>query len=181
MKSIIRRNNYFLMLLIIVSVLFNNTASLQELENSEEAKFINIIENAINTWTNAPNDIQREQIPSNRNKALCSVNKNPVSWIGNVSRIGTGFISDDVIFKIVISNNITLTSGSFLDNDGSKVVRGSKLFNQIANLTVGQRVIFSGSFPKGTDTCLFETSLTNSGSIKSPDFTFIFKDVKLQN
>ena len=88
-------------------------------------------------------------------------------------------MSNDISFEVVISDYITLRTEGDLQEEGSKIIRGSKLFGEIENLAVGQKVMFSGVLFKGETTCLRETSLTNSGSITGPDFEIKFKDVKL--
>jgi hypothetical protein len=57
---------------------------------------------------------------------------------------------------------------------------GSTLYEQIARLSVGEKVIFSGTFAGGKD-FVEETSLTEEGSMNAPEFLFSFSGIRPAN
>jgi hypothetical protein len=145
---------------------------------AEEVTFIRIVQDANRRWNDAPNDIQRESMPNARNKALCNIPMTVSEWTGRVDSIGTYLASDQVSFSVSPVPNITLRTEGDLQNAGSKIQRGTSLFDAVSQLRSGQSVTFSGHFIKGDGTCLNETSLTNNGSMTDPEFEFIFTNVR---
>jgi hypothetical protein len=80
--------------------------------------------------------------------------------------------------SVVLVSNVTLRTEGDDQNAGSKIQRGTQLFNVVSNLAAGQSVTFSGRFIKGDKTCLLETSFTDNGSMTDPEFEFIFTNVR---
>jgi hypothetical protein len=144
---------------------------------AEEVTFIRIIQDAKHRWKDAPNDIQREPMPNARNMALCDVPTSVSEWTGHVGGIGT-YPSDEAFLSVVLVSNVTLRTEGDDQNAGSKIQRGTQLFNVVSNLAAGQSVTFSGRFIKGDKTCLLETSFTDNGSMTDPEFEFIFTNVR---
>lgn len=145
---------------------------------AEEVAFIRIIQDARHRWHDAQNDIQREPIPNARNRALCNVPITVSEWTGPVGRVGTYLASELVSLSVVLVPNVTLRTEGDLQNEGSKIQRGTPPFDAASKLTAGQSVTFSGRFIKGDKTCLQETSLTDNGSLTGPEFEFIFTNVR---
>jgi len=145
---------------------------------ADEAAFISINQDAKHRWQDALNDIQREPIPNARNMALCAVPVNVSEWTGHVGRVGTYLGSNQASLSVALVPNITLRTEGDLQNKGSKIQRGTRLFDAVSKLAAGQSVTFSGYFIKGDKTCLQETSLTNSGSLTDPEFQFVFRDIR---
>jgi hypothetical protein len=70
-----------------------------------------------------------------------------------------------------------LSTEGDLGNEGSKIQRGTRLFDAVSGLSVGPAVIFSGRFVQH-DNCLIERSFTTRGSMTDPEFEFIFSSLK---
>lgn len=145
----------------------------------DEENFISINQNAKLLWQQAPNEIQREPMRNARNASLCNAPMSVTDWAGHVQRVGTYMGKDGKgSLSVVIAPNITLRTEGDLQNEGSKIERGTPLFSAISGLSEGQSVIFSGRFIKGDKTCLSETSFTDKGSLTDPEFEFIFTNVR---
>jgi hypothetical protein len=145
----------------------------------DEADFVRINQEAKRAWEAAPNEIQQEPMRAARNTAVCSVPRSVTGWIGTVSYVGTYIGGKDGSINIQIDPKVTLRTEGDLANHGTKIHRGTELFDQISGLAKGQRVIFSGKFTKGEQTCLNETSLTDSGSVTDPEYEFAFTDIAI--
>jgi hypothetical protein len=97
---------------------------------------------------------------------------------GSVDRVGTYLASEAVSLSVTLAPNVALRTEGDLQNEGSKIQRGTGLFDAVSKLAAGQAVTFSGRFIKGKKTCLNETSLTTSGGMTDPAFLFAFTEVR---
>ena len=68
MNYIFNKSTYILTVTTILILILSTPLYSQEEYNAEEAKFIGILQEASRAWRDAPNDIQREKIPTNRTK-----------------------------------------------------------------------------------------------------------------
>jgi len=156
--------------------------------SDSERDFLNIIDSAIVQWGNVTRGLRRSEtqtaIVEQRNKALCNVPGSVSDWTGKVKSVGSLSESSPAYLYIALNDHVTLRpEGDLegaLEHKGSHVPKGTPLYEEISRLEPGQRVIFSGKFIKGKETCLYETSITNEGSITDPAFEFIFTEVKGQ-
>jgi len=89
---------------------------------------------------------------------------------------GKGIISvqlDGAEIRVETWNNAIsdLTNNTLIEH-------GSLLYKTISELKLGDKVIFSGTFLSGEDDYIAEKSLTEFGSMTSPEFTFRFTDIE---
>jgi hypothetical protein len=145
---------------------------------ADEVAFVATVQQAKQRWTDAPNDIQREGMVTARNNALCGMPANVSDWTGRIKRVGTYLALDKVALAVTLTPSITLRTEGDLQDAGTKVARGTPLFDSVATLAEGQQVRFSGNFLQGDKTCRVETSLTNNGSMTDPAFEFAFTKVE---
>jgi predicted aspartyl protease len=83
--------------------------------------------------------------------------------------------------KLLGPGNITVkTWNNGLSDIGSNTLipHGSTLYNQVANLAKGDTVLFIGSFAQGAEDYILEPSLTEEGSMSSPEFIFTFTSIR---
>ncbi|WP_304164229.1 hypothetical protein [Lonsdalea britannica] len=170
--------------LFITATLFSCSAVANELPD-KETKFIEIVNNAISETSSAKNDMQRGGIKVRRDDAICKgLKKRTVSgWVGKVKTIDSN--SDGKgIFEVEIAKDVALKTwnNAFSDvNYGTLIDPRSKLFGEASSLNVGDKVIFSGSFFRGDESCIKESSMSLSGGLKEPEFIFKFTDIKALN
>ena len=146
----------------------------------DEAIFVQIIQDAKHQWKDAPNDMQRMPMRAARDLALCSLHASVDEWVGTVADVNTYLFAEDLAsFSVTLVPNTTLRTEGDLENLGSKIARGTTLFEAVSKLAPGQKVIFSGHFIKSDRPCLVETSLTDRGSMTDPGFLFTFTGVKV--
>jgi hypothetical protein len=147
----------------------------------DQVAFIRMIDDARHRWQDAPNDIQREPMLGERDTALCRQPMNVTSWTGRVDHVGTYVFGSAASFTVNFASHITLGTEGDLDKQGTKIERGTPLFDVISKLAEGQAVTFSGHFISGYKSCLRETSITTGGSVTDPSFVFAFTEVSLDS
>jgi predicted RNA-binding Zn-ribbon protein involved in translation (DUF1610 family) len=102
-------------------------------------------------------------------------------WEGKIQNIQTNQGGDRAELTIVsnlASFKITYQTESLYSIfESTLLTKGSKVYNQIASLRVGQSVKFSGKFLTDDARGIKEQSLTERGSVESPEFIIVFYDV----
>ncbi|MCS3747795.1 hypothetical protein FHY18_003423 [Xanthomonas arboricola] len=133
------------------------------------------------------NDIQRSRAFNECNSSRVSFSKQGVrGWVGNITDISTDQGGD--VVSVDISATIDGFEAAFgtvgnriSDVDtGSLITPNHPLFNVLSNMKVGDRVRFSGKFlmhPE-TDRGVWESSLTERGSMDDPTFKLRFTDIE---
>lgn len=156
-------------------------APLPEIESS----FIQLVSQAQTDSAAALNDMQRGGIKAKRDHALCALlagERGTVSnWIGTVSIIDSNGDGKGVL-GIKIANDLTIsTVNNALSNTlyPSLIEPGSEIFTTASAMTVGQPIMFSGSFFRDDEACFAESSLTLHGNLGEPDFLFRFSAVSI--
>ena len=170
-------------LILLVSIgciiIYINSKEADRLPKNE-MEFIQLNEYTKDQWKNAPNEIQQERMRSDRDQSLCQHTRTVTNWIGTVDSVGSYWSLDDAppaSFGVKLNQNITLRTEGSTQDSGTKIIRGTALYNSIGRLTKGQKVIFSGEFLPGAKTCFDETSFTDNGSIMDPNYIFKFTEV----
>lgn len=97
-----------------------------------------------------------------------------VGWFGTIKAMNTTHEGDAYVEIAAPLEGLTLATwnNKFSDMNARTLIKaGSPLFERLADMEVGNWVIFSGQI-KG------EQSLTEAGSIASPTFTVRFSDIR---
>ncbi|MGE4259256.1 hypothetical protein [Shewanella sp.] len=148
----------------------------------EQIEFIKMINAYKAGFNNTKNELQESILRDKRKNALSelfrklSVN----SWVGTITDLSTD-TDGNASLTIKIADNIAIKTwnNSFSDQDyGSMVSKNSYVFNNLFNLSEGDKVVFSGRFYKSDRDGIDESSLTIAGSMTDPEFIFKFKDVR---
>ena len=130
----------------------------------EQKKFTYIID-LFNRWyETANNPLEKEAIPYIRGNNICNEVKQwggdatLQNWIGTIDSV----------------NNVAVSIATMKNKSGeNKIVLRST--NQITEkFKVGDTVLISGSFDLDKKNCFKELSLTEAGSMDSPEFSFVF-------
>ncbi|ENE5759145.1 hypothetical protein ABNN16_001103 [Salmonella enterica subsp. enterica serovar Braenderup] len=148
---------------------------------SKQHSFIEIVSKAQRDSANAKNDMVRGGIKSIRDDDICKLlgSQTIKNWTGVVKNLdanGDGW----GILEVEIAHGITLqtNNNSFTDiNENTLINPASDLFQKASSLSIGQSVVFSGSFISKYGQCALERSVTLNGGLSSPEFIFKFSDI----
>ena len=131
-------------------------------------------------YERAPNEFQKSAVRRERSSAIqtllanCSVR----GWVGILdSMTTTGEGNGTLSVRLAGSNRIKVkTWNNQLSDFGSDTVISptSPVYNQVASMASGQKVTFSGTFLRGRQDYLEESSITEEGSMTDPEFIFSF-------
>lgn len=135
------------------------------------------------------NEIRKSQVFNEANNWSASNYSSGSYWRGTVKQLSTNKGGSTVDLSIESTRSgFTVeykTSMSFFD-DESMIRAGTAVYNQLADITIGDEVFFSFSFLPDKERGLREGSLTESGSMYNPEFivrfseTLSMKEVKRQ-
>lgn len=146
----------------------------------DQQKFINLVEESKDAYSNAENSIQESRTRETRAVQLCAHFSDGFEvrdWQGEVKAIHST-MTGDVGIELLIAKNLTLqtaTTSLTFDNDtqATLISEDSPLYEKVASLASGDTVKFSGAFIKGSDKdCLMEVSVTEAGGMRMPEFIF---------
>lgn len=163
--------------------LSNQTSKRSWVLPPDQYAFHRKIEDYKESYSDAMNDLAKNLLLNKRDSELCSMigNGSVVHWIGLIERIGATGDGDGYIkvklpdsFGVMTSNNLFSDSGM-----NTLIKSDSPLFDIVLNLKYGDRIEYSGKFiRKSNEKCLREMSMTNDGSIRYPEFTFRFSEIR---
>lgn len=149
----------------------------------EMLDFVNLINTFTDKYNKAKNELQKSALRTERQEKLKQilVNRGVRNWIGCISVMRTDSDRNAVIRVLLNTNGATSTDGEIcainITNNKAPIKHGSDFYKRISSYTVGDVVIFSGEFLESKDDHLLETSITEWGSMTSPEFEFRFSEV----
>lgn len=165
------------------SVLAKVNTPLDPIIPTEQAHFIKVVSEYARGFKGVKNELQQSAMRDQRKEALSgSLNDYSVtSWIGTINQLETN-TEGKAILSVRISPDIEIKTwnNAFSDIASNTLIeKGSSLYGRLFDLSVGQKIEFSGDFfPSETD-FVEETSMTIDGSMRNPEFLLKFKSVKL--
>ncbi|HAU29831.1 MAG TPA: hypothetical protein DCW68_06975 [Rhodospirillaceae bacterium] len=148
--------------------------ALYEVNNpARQDDFVAAVVSARNMYRDAldsKNEVRKSEVRAYRRQRLCDLPSTYTQdWTGYVDKIDNA--SDDGAYvSIVIAEDFTLHA---------KVDPGYNLMSIVRTLNHGDNIMFSGDFekdPEGKD-CFRERSITTSGSMMEPDFSFTLYEI----
>ncbi|WP_051448388.1 hypothetical protein [Bradyrhizobium sp. WSM1417] len=163
----------------------SSTAAEQEKRSNDmpdsERQFIAAVQRAREVYRAATNDMARGAARPLRAKDLCSILR-PLTarnWVGQVTMLSTNSDGKGVLEILIEKDIVVKTWNNVLADTGDETLidPASSLFSTASALTVGSRVLFSGSFRPSSVDCVKEGSLTMRGSLTAPEFIIRFSDV----
>lgn len=146
--------------------------------------FIQKVESFYPLYDEAPNELKKSALRKQRKDALASlVSSRRVSeWIGTLKDMQTNSEGKAFIeIKLDGAESITIkTWNNALSDiiDETLIENGSELYNSISDLSVGDKVVFSGTFASDERDYIREASITERGSMMDPEFILKFSDVR---
>ena len=152
----------------------------------DQTQFINIVESFYQPYKEAPNELKKSALRTDRKTALekFTPNRTVNNWIGRIKEMTTNSSGDaHIALHLEGSKAIVIkTWNNSLSDlmDGTLIIHGSPLYNNLINLSKGDLVRFSGNFFHGGNSLDFlrETSITEEGSMTEPDFIFKFTNAE---
>lgn len=151
------------------------TADLAD-QRRRETAFIDIIRKYRVAYKTAANDIKRFNYVTDRSRELKEILPDDLKvrgWVGNFKSLSTDSAGNANI-AIALDEGIALGTYGLFDD----IKTGTPLWERVAELSVGQKVVFSGSFSSSRNARFpSEFSLTERGSMSEPEFHFEFISV----
>ncbi len=149
--------------------------------------FVKIVSSFIKKYNQSTNELQKSSVKRKRSNKLKEFFKDEVSisnWVGRVSRLRTTS-SGNAELKIKLSGNqrisIGTTNNEFTDalQETTLIPIGSKLFDKVSGFSTGDKIRFSGNFIVSDEgSYINEQSITESGSMRNPEFLFHFSEIR---
>jgi hypothetical protein len=98
-------------------------------------------------------------------------------WLGTIHDIDTRSDNEGVI-TVTIGDNTDLRTGSGDGAEKRTLLRpGSQVFESVAKLHNGDRVVLGGTFVRDRGACVKETSVNPKNGMLTPDFLFLFSSI----
>ena len=149
----------------------------------QQKNFVAIVSNAIKASKNAENDMQKGGFLNKRGTEICNLLKTRAvkDWTGWIKSIDTNSDGKGVL-EVKLARNIHVETWNNALSDvmsNTLIAPGSQLFNAVSAMKSGDGVKFSGTFIKDATHCIEEQSLSLSGKVGDPEFTFRFSSVSL--
>lgn len=160
------------LVLAVIAALVNRPAGPEK-----EAGFIAGVQDAQSASTN--NGAQVIEAKVARGSAICDVLPNSLKvkgWQGTVVSVTDELGGDEAILTIQLAPAIKIDADTGIFATGIKP--GTKLYDEVAQLTKGQSVTFSGEFQKDKTYCVKENSLLDENGLRTPTFAFEFTSVQ---
>jgi len=151
----------------------------------KETAFIQAIQSAKAAYKEAPNELIKSAIRTQRGKLIQKAlggSRNVSDWIGVLNDMETSSEGKAILEIKLEGTDIQVgTWNNTLSDmfDNTLIPQESPVYFAASQLKEGDRVIFSGTFlPSDGNDYVKESSLTESGSMSRPEFIFKFKAIK---
>jgi hypothetical protein len=155
----------------------------------QQMEFTSMVESFIPSYNAADTEIRKTNVRFERKDAIARYfstlgNLEFREWVGRVEQLRTESDGEAALaIRLNGSETIIKTwSNSFSDSSSHTMIsRGDSLYPVLMNLKVGSEIIVSGRFilADGKPDYIEETSVTEAGSMTSPEFLARFNEIKL--
>jgi hypothetical protein len=149
----------------------------------QQKNFVIITQEARKSGADAKNDMQRGGYLNTRGKEICNTLNSLVvkDWTGWVKSVDSNSEGQGVLsIRLARDIHVQTWNNALSDIAGNTLIKpGSKLFQSASSLETGAKVKFSGSFIKDDKHCIEEQSMSLSGKIDDPEFSFRFSSIEL--
>lgn len=147
-----------------------------------ETMFITTIESFHGPYDNAENELKKSALRSQRRDKIRAVlqSRDVSRWIGKLKLMKTNSEGKAYVTIQLPDTRIeikTWNNGLSDVIDNTLIPNGSALYKKIADLKMGDIVSFSGRFAASDSDYIEESSMTESGSMQTPEFIMVFKDI----
>lgn len=146
-------------------------------------KLIQIVDTYSKKFPEAENDLQKWAIRNERKVEIRSIlqGADVINWSGTIKSLGTttdgrAYLSVSISPRITIGTWNNQLSDLFED---TLIPMDSPIYQKLLDYSVGDKIVFSGSFFSADKDYIRETSLTIRGSMNTPNFLFKFSSIDL--
>lgn len=154
--------------------------------SDQQGAFVQTVEAYAQTYQGMENKLQAAAQRAQRKATLAKLvaDRSVQGWTGTLESLdttanGKAFIT----MRLDGAEDITIaTWDNALKDAGtdSLIQPNSKLYTTLADMSVGDRVTFRGTFVAGDEDYIAEASATEAESMTSPDFVMVFSEVTPQ-
>ncbi len=149
--------------------------------------FLNVLEQTEKEYKEQPNELKKSAVKTKRGNLIKNAlgnTRNFTEWIGIIRNMETTS-KGKAIFEVELEGTgvtIMTMNNEFSDLFGNTLIdQKNPLYNIIAELKKGDKVRVSGEFVESPENdYVYELSMTESGSMKNPDFIVKFQKVVKQ-
>jgi len=169
------------LLLILFTTFLFSCGEEVKLQNAVQEEFEVARNNFYSKYVDAPNQIKKSDVFNESRKHTCIFEQKHgrkfYNWEGEIDAISTNQGGDEIEYFAITSIKSSISYKQF------DIKRGSALYNQIAEFSVGDKVKFDFKFndepfSNNVKECFDELSLTESGSLSDPEFSVSFLNIK---
>jgi len=151
----------------------------------DQRELIRIVNDCITEYQAQPNELKKSVVRTKRGEMLkkaLSSSYQVTDWIGTIKEMETTGDGNAILVLQISDSPATIgTTNNELSDliDKTLIPQNSELFKTIAELSVGDKVSFSGRFASSAEKdFISENSLTEQGSMEEPAFMFHFTKIK---
>jgi hypothetical protein len=191
MNRIISSGLLVLMVLIMIIACDNDASKTADSQEDQYLQYPQTQKNFIETinfyedeYSKANNELKKSAVRTKRGEQLKTVLRNKRTfdnWVATVKEMNTTS-NGKAYFSVMIEGTkigIANMNNEFSDMfDNTLIDQNRSLYQIISELKIGDKIIASGEFLKSDKTdFVYESSLTEEGSMESPDFIVKFKRI----
>ena len=146
-------------------------------------KLIQIVDTYFKKFPEAENDLQKWTIRNERKDEIKKIlqGTDAINWSGTIKSLGTttdgrAYLSVSISPRITIGTWNNQLSDLF---ENTLIPMDSPIYKKLLNYSVGDKIVFSGSFFSSDEDYIREKSITIRGTMNTPDFLFKFTSIDL--
>ncbi len=128
------------------------------------------------------NELQQSSLRDERRGAISRALGSSLTvngWKGTLTRLETNSDGHAIVSVRLAPAIKVITWNNALSDlvDGTMIQKGTPLYANLSQMTIGDTVVFSGSFLASDQDGVRETSLTIRGAMTDPEFLFLFNSI----
>ena len=168
-----------LVLVVIVLAVTGSTRRAERHAPADEKEFLEAVQHGQDR-VNHGNAVTLVSAKAERGKKICELlgpqHQKVHGWVGTIKGIDTR--DDEGIITVSIGHDTDLRTGSGAGAEKRVLLRpGSEVFESVAKLDDGDRVVVDGTFVRDQGSCVKETSTFAKNGMLTPDFLFLFSSI----
>jgi hypothetical protein len=152
----------------------------------EQSLFVNTVDAFIPRYEAAPNELKKSELRKLRANAIAQLTSTTLrgtqinNWIGTVQKMGTNTDGKaHITIMLLNSKTAVATWNNALSDQGANTLipMDSSVYQKLSEMVKGDMVVFSGLFFSDSADSLQEKSITEHGSMTSPEFLVRLSDI----
>jgi len=155
--------------------------SVESLKPQDQQSFEALVGRYFSRYRAALNAVQGSALRDVRREALASaMSMRADGWIGHIAELDTT-PDGDAVLSVRVGPGIEVTTWNNRFSDmltGTLIGKGSGVYRALLSLRVGDEVMFDGHFFPSDQDFVIETSVTERGSMLTPEFLFSFESIQ---